>query len=233
RRARRDPDLPPLRPAVRDRPRPPPAVLAVLLGASRRRRRGLAEVAARLGDAATPRAASGGTTARRPLPSRRDPALPSRPPSAGAVQARDRGHGDVDRAARGAAGGVMAKWRWFAQRESPRAVRALELPAATGRPDLNRCPLHGDVIGPVTHLCKACFDQAWAEVGRRYATAVQGGAPTYREEDPTMTEATDETTVDEAEDGDWLPVREIPTTGLFPTTDPNVFLTRASEAATP
>lgn len=70
----------------------------------------------------------------------------------------------------------MTTWRYFARKTLPIVVRELGLPAATSRPDLTVCPLHqGEPIGVITHLCKRCFDAAWAEVGRRYAAANQGG----------------------------------------------------------
>jgi hypothetical protein len=84
----------------------------------------------------------------------------------------------------------MTKWRYFAGRAFPRVVRELELPAArTVRdPNLTRCPLHGDELGPTTRMCLTCFETAWAEVGRRYREAGhpgQKGEPMQHEPKPT------------------------------------------------
>jgi hypothetical protein len=69
----------------------------------------------------------------------------------------------------------VATWRHFARSMFPKVVRELQLPAATSdHGGLTTCPKHGELIGPVTHLCASCFEEAWAEVGRRYASAEQG-----------------------------------------------------------
>lgn len=62
----------------------------------------------------------------------------------------------------------MATWRHFARRTFPRVVLELGLPAASARPDLERCPKHDEPIDSLTNLCPSCFRQAWDEVGRRY-----------------------------------------------------------------
>jgi hypothetical protein len=65
----------------------------------------------------------------------------------------------------------VTTWRRFATTNFPRVVLELGLPAATSRPDLRRCPRHGDRVGPVTHMCATCHREAWDAVARRYRDA--------------------------------------------------------------
>jgi hypothetical protein len=123
----------------------------------------------------------------------------------------------------------MAKWSYFAAAEFPHAVRELELPAATGRPDLERCPLHGEPVGTVTHLCKACFDVAWAEVGRRYV-ALHRDLKTRKETNHMNDDGETTAVLVDVDENDQLPAVQ-PVTSLFLTNDPETFLARAQEAA--
>jgi hypothetical protein len=67
------------------------------------------------------------------------------------------------------------KWRYYAEREFPRVVRELGLPAATSKHDgLTVCPRHRLSIGPVGQICLGCHDEAWDEISRRYRDADQG-----------------------------------------------------------
>jgi hypothetical protein len=63
---------------------------------------------------------------------------------------------------------VNTRWRSFARREPPRVIAELELPAASPNRVLCSCPLHREPVGPLTGLCKCCFDAAWGEVAHRY-----------------------------------------------------------------
>ncbi len=77
----------------------------------------------------------------------------------------------------------MATWRHFARSTFPLVVRELELPAATAdHGGLTSCPKHREPIGPITRLCESCFQVAWEEVGRRYASAEQGAGKHNRKE---------------------------------------------------
>jgi hypothetical protein len=83
----------------------------------------------------------------------------------------------------------MTKWHSFAERELPRVVRALGLPAAhpARDPNLTECPRHGTPIGPVGRICLDCHTEAWAELGRRYASAEHGrGKKPRRARQPTL-----------------------------------------------
>jgi hypothetical protein len=123
----------------------------------------------------------------------------------------------------------MATWRHFARRTFPAVVRELRLPAATSRRDIDTCPMHDEPIGPVTRLCDRCFHLAWDEVGRRYSLASQGaGGKENTMHEPDPVEILEGEIVD---DNDNHPAVQ-QTSGLFLTSDPNVFLARASEAAT-
>lgn len=125
----------------------------------------------------------------------------------------------------------MATWRHFARREFPRVVLELGLPAATGRPDLDRCPLHGDVVGSVTHLCKTCFDIAWEEVGRRYR---EQGRPVKNDNtDPkevTMTSTELAEREPEIIDAEIATPTPAPLT-LFGSNDPDVVVAQAAKVA--
>jgi hypothetical protein len=69
------------------------------------------------------------------------------------------------------------KWRYFARKTFPVVVRELGIPCATPVvvTGMTRCPRHEQPLGPVTRICSACTDEAWAEVGRRYKAGNSAG----------------------------------------------------------
>jgi hypothetical protein len=73
----------------------------------------------------------------------------------------------------------LTTWRHFAAKTLPRVVSDLALPCATPRHTHEICPMHDRPIGTHTRLCDRCWDELWAEIGRRYA-AQPGGATTER-----------------------------------------------------
>ena len=62
----------------------------------------------------------------------------------------------------------MTTWRHYARREFPRVVLELGLACARPQPHVDRCPRHNAPLGAITHFCESCFEEVWAEVGRRY-----------------------------------------------------------------
>jgi hypothetical protein len=135
------------------------------------------------------------------------------------------------------------KWRYFAAKEHPRVIRELGIPCATPAlvTGMASCPRHGQPLGKVSRMCLACHDEAWAEVGRRYASAEQGrtGKPDRRRpteaarpplqmfEDNDPKEVTMSST--EVLEGEVLPelyeATPVPST-LFGTSDPTLAMER-------
>ena len=122
-----------------------------------------------------------------------------------------------------------------------------------------RCPRHSLDLGPVSRLCPTCHDEAWTEVGARYASAKQGRAgktarrrPTDADRPPLRTfpgskhtpfpgqlalfedekreEETMSDSVIDAETGAVELHPLVPTT-LFHTSDPDLALARMRELA--
>ncbi len=97
---------------------------------------------------------------------------------------------------------------------------------------MSRCPRHDEPLGETTRMCLACHDEAWDEVGRRYAD--QGRQvdrqPEPQEEEPQMT-----ITSTELAESELLPaVIEEPLSApvtLFGTSDPKVALARMADVA--
>jgi hypothetical protein len=85
----------------------------------------------------------------------------------------------------------VATWRYFAERELPRVIRDLGLPAAepVRVTRMSRCPKHQQPLGSTSRICLGCHDEAWNEVGRRYASAEQGTSrkPTDADRPPLQT----------------------------------------------
>ena len=131
----------------------------------------------------------------------------------------------------------MAKWRYFAERELPRVIRALGLPAARPPRDhpLTVCPLHKEPLGAVTRMCEPCHRGAWDEIGRRYAAQ---GRPILTTQPEPKDDSTMTTTIeDEPLEGELVtttPGTElVPHAGtLFGTSDPRVALERMADIAT-
>jgi hypothetical protein len=121
----------------------------------------------------------------------------------------------------------VAKWRLFAEREFPRVVAELALPAATSRSEIDTCPTHNEPVGPATRLCGCCFHEAWDEVARRYSNRQPGS---WQRGEPMSTTTTAETVVDN-ETGELERYEPQPATNLFLTNDPDTFLQKATEAA--
>ena len=131
----------------------------------------------------------------------------------------------------------MAKWRYFAERELPRVIRELGLPAARALRDhpLTVCPLHKEPLGAVTRMCEPCHRAAWDEIGRRYAAQ---GRPILTTQPEPKDDSTMTTTIeDEPLEGELVtttPGTElVPHAGtLFGTSDPRVALERMADIAT-
>ena len=126
------------------------------------------------------------------------------------------------------------KWRYFAERELPRVIRDLGIPCAlpSHATGMSRCPRHGELLGEKSRMCLTCHEEAWEQVGRRYAA--QGRpfqqAQPNRKENPMSTASElvqDELlpAVIETRPGADHPVRH--------QSDPKVALERMADVATP
>jgi hypothetical protein len=122
----------------------------------------------------------------------------------------------------------MTKWRYFAADELPLVIRELGIPCA--RPvrvtGMTHCPRHREPLGSVTRMCLACHDEAWTEVGRRYALPVRNAQAIEERKEIQMTLPTDEI-VDELELYEAPPVAST----LFGTSDPELALARQARIA--
>jgi len=69
----------------------------------------------------------------------------------------------------------MTTWRHYASKMLPLVAAELRLPAAypRGGRKLVQCPKHKRQIGR-SNMCLDCHNEAYAEIGRRYALRSQG-----------------------------------------------------------
>lgn len=58
------------------------------------------------------------------------------------------------------------RWESFVE-QNDRVLRGYPAAVPAGS-QLDRCPRHDVLIGPVTQMCLACHREAWAELGRLY-----------------------------------------------------------------
>jgi hypothetical protein len=65
-----------------------------------------------------------------------------------------------------------ADWRRFV-RKPQHALRRL-YPCAQVT-DQKICPRHGDTVGPVTKICKLCFDEFWRQMADEYSHCPPSG----------------------------------------------------------
>lgn len=119
------------------------------------------------------------------------------------------------------------KWRYFAAKELPKVIRELGIPCASPAlvAGMASCPRHGQPLGSVSRICLVCHDQAWAEVGRRYARREQGRPVDPKPTDPKEVSMSST----EVLEGEVLPelyeAAPVPST-LFGTSDPTLAMER-------
>jgi hypothetical protein len=123
----------------------------------------------------------------------------------------------------------MTKWRYFAADELPRVIRELGIPCArpVNATGMTHCPRHREPLGIVSRMCLACHDEAWAEVGRRYALPDRNTQTIERRKEMQMTLPTDEIVDGELELYEAPPVAST----LFGTSDPELALARQARIA--